>query len=133
VPITDTRNDVETFDTIPLGVILAGGCVVTVCSEEAPVLGILARSGMRGLDTTRPINFLYQILYQNALTIQSLNGILNLLCRSRQSLHATTCIQRYRLMKLRIIQHHAITARMENHLIFCLKCLAHIFSVLFTL
>ena len=70
VPITDTRNDVETFDTIPLGVILAGGCVVTVCSEEAPVLGILARSGMRGLDTTRPINFLYQILYQNALMYQ---------------------------------------------------------------
>ena len=49
VPITATRTDVETFDTIPLGVILAGGCVVTVCSEEAPVLGILARSGMRGL------------------------------------------------------------------------------------
>ena len=70
VPITDVRNDVETFDTIPLGVILANGCVVTVCSAEAPVLGQLTSGGIRGLDTTRPINFLYQILFQNALMYQ---------------------------------------------------------------
>ena len=70
VPVTDTRNDVNTYDTIPLGVILARGCVVTVCSEDAPLLGILSRNGMRGLDTTKPINFLYQILYQNALMYQ---------------------------------------------------------------
>jgi magnesium transporter len=70
VPITDVRNDVETYDTIPLGVILASGCVVTVCSIEAPVIGTLEHGGVRGLDTERPINFLYQLFYQNALIYQ---------------------------------------------------------------
>ena len=70
VPVTEVRNDVATYDTIPLGVILAKDCVVTVCSAEAPVLSQLSNNGIRGLDTTRPINFLYQILYQNALMYQ---------------------------------------------------------------
>ena len=70
VPVTEVRNDVATYDTIPLGVILAKDCVVTVCSAEAPVLTQLTSNGIRGLDTTRPINFLYQILYQNALMYQ---------------------------------------------------------------
>ena len=70
VPVSDVRNDVETYDTIPLGVVLAKDCVVTVCSAEAPVVAQLASNGIRGLDTSRPINFLYQILYQNALMYQ---------------------------------------------------------------
>ena len=70
VPVTDVRNDVETYDTIPLGVILTKDCVVTVCSTEAPVLNQLMGGGIRGLDTAKPINFLYQILYRNALMYQ---------------------------------------------------------------
>ena len=70
VPVTEVRNDVSTYDTIPLGVILAKDCVVTVCSADAPVLNQLANNGIRGLDTAKPINFLYQILYQNALKYQ---------------------------------------------------------------
>ena len=70
VPVSDVRNDVETYDTIPLGVILAKDCVVTVCSADAPVLRQLKTNGVRGLDTAKPINFLYQILYQNALKYQ---------------------------------------------------------------
>ena len=70
VPVTDIRNDVETYDTIPLGIILTKDCVVTVCSADAPVLDRLTANGIRGLDTAKPINFLYQILYQNALMYQ---------------------------------------------------------------
>ncbi len=70
VPVSDIRNDVETYGTIPLGIILADGCTVTVCSEEAPVLALLARGAVRGLNTENPINFLYQVLYQNALMYQ---------------------------------------------------------------
>lgn len=70
VPVADVRNEVETYTTIPLGVILAGGCVVTVCSTEVPVLELLAKGRMCDLDTAGPINFLYQVLYQNALMFQ---------------------------------------------------------------
>ena len=70
VPVSDVRNDVETYDTIPLAVILAKDCVVTVCSAEAPILRQLTSNSIRGLDTAKSINFLYQILYQNALLYQ---------------------------------------------------------------
>ena len=70
VPVSDVRNDIETYDTIPLGVILTRDCVVTICSAEAPVIAQLISSGIRGLDTGKTVNFLYQILYHNALMYQ---------------------------------------------------------------
>ena len=70
VPVAEVRHDVETYTTIPLGVILAGGSVVTVCSCEVPVLSRLVTARIRGLCTQNPINFLYQVLYQNALHFQ---------------------------------------------------------------
>ena len=70
VPVSEVRNDIETYDTIPLGVILARGSVVTVCSMDAPVVRLLSQGAVRGLDTSNPINFLYQVFYQNALLFQ---------------------------------------------------------------
>ena len=70
VPVADVRNDVETFTTIPLGVLLSKGSVVTVCSTEVPFLTRLAKDRVRGLTTNNPINFLYQVLFQNALLFQ---------------------------------------------------------------
>ncbi len=77
VPIAEVRNDVETHTTIPLGVILTNDCVVTVCSAEAPVLELLVKGRMRDLDTAKPINFLYHVLYQNALMFQRALSAIN--------------------------------------------------------
>ena len=70
VPVQDVRNEVETFTTIPLGVLIAKGSVVTVCSCEVPTVARLATERVRGLTTENPVNFLYQVLYQNALLFQ---------------------------------------------------------------
>ena len=38
IPSIEIRHKQEAYTTIPLGIILADGVIITVCSEETPVL-----------------------------------------------------------------------------------------------
>ena len=70
VPVRETRNEIETYDTIPLGIIILSQNIVTVCAQDAPVLAPFHEGRVRGFSTRMRISFLYQILLRCALLYQ---------------------------------------------------------------
>ena len=40
IPSIETRHDKESYTTIPLGIILTDDEIVTVCTEDTPVLQV---------------------------------------------------------------------------------------------
>ena len=38
IPSTEIRHDQESYTTIPLGIILTGDVIATICTEDTPVL-----------------------------------------------------------------------------------------------
>ena len=75
VPTRQVRHDIETYDTIPLGIILMPRNVITICAEDTQVLTPFHAGRVRGFSTRMRISFIYQILlrtsllYQQALTV----------------------------------------------------------------
>ena len=75
VPAREIRHDIETYHTIPLGIILMPRNVITVCAEDTQVLTPFHAGRVRGFSTRMRISFIYQILlrtsllYQQALTV----------------------------------------------------------------
>ena len=75
VPAREIRHDIETYHTIPLGIILMPRNVITVCAEDTQVLTPFHAGRIRGFSTRMRISFIYQILlrtsllYQQALTV----------------------------------------------------------------
>ncbi len=59
------------FTTIPLGIILAGDCIITVCTEETPILQHFVRNRVKEFSTKKKMRFVYQILFYTATTYQS--------------------------------------------------------------
>ena len=75
VPTYEMRHGIDTYNTIPLGIILMERNVITVCAENSEVLTPFHAGRVRGFSTRMRISFVYQILlrtsllYQRALTI----------------------------------------------------------------
>lgn len=75
VPTHEKRHGIETYNTIPLGIIVLPKNIVTVCAEDTSVLTPFHAGRVRGFSTRMRISFVYQImlrtslLYQRALTI----------------------------------------------------------------
>lgn len=75
VPTHEIRHDMDTYNTIPLGIILMPRNVITVCAEDTQVLTPFHAGRVRGFSTRMRISFIYQILlrtsllYQQALTV----------------------------------------------------------------
>ena len=57
--------------TIPLGIILADGVIITVCSEETPVLQAFEKRRVRDFSTKKKMRFVYQILYRATSVYQN--------------------------------------------------------------
>jgi magnesium transporter len=70
IPSIEIRNDREAYTTIPLGIILVGTCIITVCAEETPVLMAFVEKKVRDFSTKKRMRFMYQILYRNCMTYQ---------------------------------------------------------------
>lgn len=68
----EVRNNRRTYTTIPLGIILTEGVVITVCAEETAVLNTFIDQRVRDFSTKKRLKFLYQILYNVAMVYQSL-------------------------------------------------------------
>ena len=70
VPVREVRHDIDTYNTIPLVIIILPQNVVTVCSEDAAVLAPFHEGRVKGFSTRMRISFLYQIMLRCALLYQ---------------------------------------------------------------
>ncbi|MCF0131388.1 MAG: magnesium transporter CorA family protein [Pseudobutyrivibrio sp.] len=72
IPSAEVRNNRHTYTTIPLGILLSEGVVITVCSEETSVLRGFVEHRIRDFSTKKQMKFVYQILYNACMVYQSL-------------------------------------------------------------
>ena len=66
VPMIEERNDKDWYGTIPLGIIVTGSMIITICLEDTPVLTRFMEGRVRSFFTYMKTRFIFQILYRNA-------------------------------------------------------------------
>lgn len=71
IPSIEIRHDKESYTTVPLGIILTSDEIVTVCTEETPVLQAFLNNRVKEFSTKKKLRFVYQILYRIAVLYQS--------------------------------------------------------------
>ena len=71
IPSVEIRHEKKSYTTIPLGIILTGDVIVTVCTEETPVLGAFINDRVKEFSTKKKLRFVYQILYRISVLYQS--------------------------------------------------------------
>lgn len=71
VPTTEIRHEKQTYTTIPLGIILAQDVIVTICTEDTPVLKNFVMNRVKEFSTKKRLRFVYQILYRTATIYQA--------------------------------------------------------------
>lgn len=71
IPSIEIRHEKESYTTIPLGIIITSGEIVTVCTEDTPVLQAFLNNRVREFSTKKKLRFVYQILYRIAVLYQS--------------------------------------------------------------
>ncbi len=70
IPSIEIRNDREAYTTLPLGIILVNNIIITVCSEDTPVINAFIEKKVKDFSTKKRMRFMYQILYRNCMTYQ---------------------------------------------------------------
>lgn len=76
IPTVEIRHDMQTYTTIPLGIILTQDVIMTVCTEETPILQSFIQNRVREFSTKKKLRFVYQILFRTAVNYQTyLRGI----------------------------------------------------------
>lgn len=70
IPTTEIRHDKQSYTTIPLGIILTQDIIVTVCTEDTPVLKNFVQNRVKEFSTKKRLRFVYQILYRTAAIYQ---------------------------------------------------------------
>ena len=64
VPLmTMDENEIPIYDTIPLGIIIANNCFVTVCLKDNPIFHTFSDKKVKNFFTFKRTRFSYQILY----------------------------------------------------------------------
>lgn len=71
IPSIEMRHEKESYTTIPLGIILTPDEIVTICTEETPVLQAFLNNRVREFSTKKKLRFVYQILYRVCVLYQS--------------------------------------------------------------
>lgn len=71
IPTTEIRHESKTYTTIPLGIILTPENLITVCTEETPILQHFIQRRVREFSTKKKMRFVYQILFRTAALYQS--------------------------------------------------------------
>lgn len=72
IPSAETRNNRNSYTTIPLGILITEEVIITVCSEETAVLRTFVDNRVREFSTKKQMRFTYQILYNVCMVYQSL-------------------------------------------------------------
>ena len=71
IPATEIRHESKNYTTIPLGILLTQECIITVCTEETPILQHFIERRVREFSTKKKMRFVYQILFRTAAMYQS--------------------------------------------------------------
>jgi magnesium transporter len=71
IPTTEIRHEKESYTTVPLGIILTADEIVTVCTEDTPVLQAFLNNRVKEFSTKKKLRFVYQILYRIAVVYQN--------------------------------------------------------------
>lgn len=76
IPTLEDEDHTELYTTIPLSIILVDDAVITVCSEETPILRPFREGMMRSFRTQMRSRFILQIMYRmDALFLNYLHVI----------------------------------------------------------
>ena len=67
IPSIEIRHEKESYTTIPLGIIITADEIVTVCTEDTPVLQAFLNNRVKEFSTKKKLRFVYQILYRIAV------------------------------------------------------------------
>ncbi len=70
IPAREVRHDKMTYTTIPLGIVLTPSLIITVCTEDTPILQRFVRNRVREFSTKKKLRFVYQILFRVATLYQ---------------------------------------------------------------
>ena len=70
VPATEIRHDKANYTTIPMGIILTQNVIVTVCTEDLPVLQAFINNRVKEFSTKKKLRFVYQMLYRISVVYQ---------------------------------------------------------------
>lgn len=66
VPTLQVHSDKELYDTIPLAVFVTKKHVITVCTEETPILSAFVKGRVKEFNTSLRSRFVLQVLYRTA-------------------------------------------------------------------
>ena len=70
IPAMEIRHETKTYTTIPLGIILTQTNLITVCTEETPILQHFIQRRVREFSTKKKMRFVYQILFRTSALYQ---------------------------------------------------------------
>lgn len=71
IPAVETRHEQENYTTIPLGMIITENVIITVCSEDTPVLQYFLKNNVKEFSTKKQMRFVYQILHKTCMVYQN--------------------------------------------------------------
>lgn len=71
IPSIEVKHNKKYYTTIPLGILLKQDAIITVCTEETPVLQYFVERRVREFSTKKKMRFVYQILYRIAILYQN--------------------------------------------------------------
>lgn len=77
IPFEEMRNEQRAYTTIPLGILLVEGAIITVCSDDTVILNYFYNNRMRGFSTKKKMRFVYQILLRTTNLYQALLRVID--------------------------------------------------------
>ena len=71
IPATEVRHKKHVYTTIPLGIILTPDVILTICTEDNPILQSFISRRVKEFSTKKRLRFVYQILFYATGNYQS--------------------------------------------------------------
>ena len=66
VPMNELHEDNKIYTTLPLGIILSGENIITVCTKELPLISDFMSGRVKSFYTFKKSRFILQLLFKNA-------------------------------------------------------------------
>lgn len=71
IPSPEVRHEKKMYTTTPLGIMIKQNAIITICSEESPVLDHFIKNRVREFSTKKKMRFIYQLLFRSAALYQT--------------------------------------------------------------
>jgi len=66
VPLTEVHDGSSIYTTLPLGIILSGENIITICTKELPLINDFMSGRIKSFYTFKKTRFIFQLLFKNA-------------------------------------------------------------------